>query len=211
MIKNFKTCLGFKFGMGVNLVPEVKDFKLLERDFVALEHRTNPNQVADGSVEDGCISEGHHRVLRFDFYCHNIGDKDLIIGDPAVSPLYKKVGNRWILKDKFNTFSLTNDAGIKFEGTKVVFCIEDDSGDFDCTYQGIRAGNSDLYEKQLPCNFIVVDGINDGDYKFEATTNFTSVMAARANVKPIPIEEDNYDDNIITLRLRIKGNNVDII
>ena len=196
--------------MGVNLVPEVRDFKLLDREFVAMEHKTNPNQVADGSVEDGCLSEGHHLVLRFDFYCHNKGDQDLKIGDPSKSPLYKNVGNRWILKDPFNTFSLTNDAGAKYGGTKVVFCIEDDSGEFDCFNQGIKAGNYDLYEKQLPCNLIVVDGIKDGDYKFEATTNATSVMAAREN-KPIPIVEDNYNDNTVTLRLCIKGSKVDII
>jgi lysyl oxidase len=197
--------------MGVNLVPEVKEFRLLDREFVRRDHKTSPNQVADGSVEDDCISEGRHLVLRFDFYCHNIGDKDLVIGDPASRlDLYKNVGNRWILKDKFNIFSLTNDAGVKYGGTKVVFCIEDDSGDFDCSYQGISAGNFDLYEKSLPCNFIVVDGIADGDYTFEAITNATSVEAARENVKPIPIEEDNYDDNTIHLRLRIQNGQVDI-
>jgi hypothetical protein len=198
--------------MGINLVPEVKEFRLLDREFVSLANRTNSSQVADGSVEDGCLTEGHHRVLRFDFYCHNKGDQDLVIGDPASRPdLYIFKGNRWILKDDFNAFSLANNAGDKFGGKKVVFCIEDDSGDFDCTYQGISAGNFDLYEKNLPCNLIVVDGIRDGDYTFEATTNATSVKRAREHLTPIPIAEDNYDDNTVNLRLRIQGDQVNVL
>jgi hypothetical protein len=198
--------------MGVNLVPKVDDYTLLDREFVTREHKTSNRQVADGSVEDGCISEGRHSVLRFDFYCSNIGDKDLVIGDPASRPdLYKQEGGRWIMKDKFNVFSLKNNDGTRFEGYKVVFCIEDDSGDFDCSYQGIKAGNFDIYEKHLPCNFIVVDGIKDGDYKFEATTNAVSVRAAREDIMPIPIEEDNYDDNTITVNLRIKEGHVNVV
>ena len=58
--------------MGVNLVPKVDDYTLLDREFVTREHKTSNRQVADGSVEDGCISEGRHSVLRFDFYCSSI-------------------------------------------------------------------------------------------------------------------------------------------
>ena len=59
--------------------------------------------------------------------------------------------------------------------------------DFGCFHQGISAGNSDLYPKALPFNFIVVDGIADEDYTFEATTNATSIKAAKECIKPIPI------------------------
>jgi hypothetical protein len=60
----------------------------------------------------------------------------------------------------------------------------------------------------LACQFIVIDRIPDGEYTFEATTNATSVRAAKEKTGKIIFEEDNYDDNTVTVSLRIDGNRV---
>ena len=59
--------------MGVDLVGKLNNFRISNENF---------REEADGSVEYGCVTAGNHRVLRFNMITTNIGDKDLIIGDP---------------------------------------------------------------------------------------------------------------------------------
>ena len=68
----------------------------------------------------------------------------------------------------------------------------------DCnTDQGISAGWADLYNAGLPCQYIVIDELPDGDYTLQSTTNAMSV-----------VDEDSYSDNTIWSGLRIEENNV---
>jgi len=68
----------------------------------------------------------------------------------------------------------------------------------DCnTDQGVSAGWADLYSKGLPCQYVVVDGIPDGDYTLISTTNAKKLFP-----------EDTYDDNTICTGLHIAGNSV---
>lgn len=163
----------------------------------------------DPSADLGCISEGNHRVLRFNLQCHNIGDKDLEIGNPAERPDLFVPSDvfGWQFKEKFYTFRLKNDTGIKKEGHKVAFCLMDQIR-FSCDNQGISAGSYDLYSSALPCQFIEVDGIGDGKYMLEATANAYSVQAAKTGKGKVLIEEDNYDDNTTSVQLQITGDKV---
>jgi Lysyl oxidase len=199
--------------MGVNLTAGVDGFEIWEEDF----HRRGPGAPAgatlDGSVEDGCIQEGRHKVLRFNLYCINVGDKDLVIGNPRDRPdmfepsaVHRQSG--YIMKDKFNVYTLKNGRDIELKGHKRPFCLIG-GAPFTCRNQGIRAnGGEDQYSNDLACQFIVIDGIPDGEYTFEAVTNATSVQAAKEKVGKIVFEEDDYDDNTVTIRLRINGRRV---
>jgi hypothetical protein len=56
--------------MGVNLVTIVRNFSISHATFGANDH----------DVQDGCVTPGPHRVMRFDFLSHNAGDADLVGG-----------------------------------------------------------------------------------------------------------------------------------
>jgi hypothetical protein len=198
--------------MGVNLVPEIDGFQIRKQNF----HRDVPDaplgSVTDGSIEDGCITEGQHRVLRFNLHCKNIGDKPLKIGNPADRPdiFERSEIHGFIMKDNFNVYTLKNNNGVEVKGFKRPFCLE--SGvDFTCDNQGIGVNEDDHYTSNLPCQFVILDDFPDGECTLEATTNATSVMAAKDKNGKILFEEDNYDDNTVKVNLRIHGNIVTVI
>jgi hypothetical protein len=199
--------------MGVNLTAKVYGFEIWEQDFRKRGPGAPPGSTIDGSVEDGCVQEGPHKVLRFSLNCRNIGDKDFVIGRPEERPdiFEKSEFHGWIMKDKFNTHTLKGDNGVEYRGSKRPWCLYGGRG-FSCDYQGIAAkGGLDRYMSDLACQFVLIDGIADGEYTFEAVTNATSVRAAKEKAGKIVFEEDNYDDNTVTVRLRIDGDLVEPI
>ncbi len=187
--------------MGANLVPIVRDFSIHTETFPAGDH----------SVQDGCVTPGTHRLIRFDFLSHNIGDADLVVGAPADHPEWfveSASHGHFHLKD-FNEFVLLDCDGHEVtKGYKQAFCLIDiehrspwgpaNKRFTDCnTNQGISSGWADLYSKTLPCQFIVIDNVPDGDYTLKSTTNRRRI-----------IPEDNFDDNTIYTGLRIQGDQV---
>ena len=187
--------------MGVNLVTIVRNFYIRRETFSATDH----------DVQDGCVTPGAHRVLRFDFLSHNAGDADLVVGSPAARPdlfVWSAAHGHYHLKD-FNEFKMYNSAGQQVEvGHKQAFCLIDverihplaaPNGKFeDCnSNQGISWGWADLYSSGLPCQYIVIDNLPDGDYMLQSTTNSKHVVG-----------EDCYGDNTMWTGLRIQGDNV---
>jgi hypothetical protein len=190
--------------MGVNLVTKVRNFRIATETFNSNSH----------DVQDGCVTPGSHRVLRFDFLSHNVGNADMVIGSPAARPdlfVWSAAHGHYHMKD-FNQFLLFTPAGsLAITGYKQAFCAIDierisstasSSGRFhDCNAnQGISAGWADVYSAGLPCQFIVLDGLPDGDYTLQSTTN-TQHKAA----------EDCFGDNTMWTGLRIAGNSVNEI
>jgi hypothetical protein len=156
--------------------------------------------------------------MRFDLYCNNRGNEDLVIGNPADHPEIFERSDvfGWQFKDKFYTYNLKNDSGVVREGYKVAFCLlggrsRKDGRTFDCDYQGIEAGKRDLYSAGLPCQFIIIDDLANGDYTLETTANAPSVKAVKTGKGNIIIEEDDYDDNTIEIQLRINGDTVRLL
>jgi lysyl oxidase len=197
--------------MGVDLVGRLENFKISNENFVEGNH----------SVMYGCATLGNHRVLRFDMITTNIGDKDLKIGDPK-DP---SVQSRYFVPEKeeltegvgfkfkeqpFFKYSIRNDdSTIKISGYKEAFCfdgLEPES----CSNQGLAAKGEleDTYGSEMACQFVIIDSIPDGEYILEATVNAPSVEAVKSYSKDVFIEEDNYDNNSVSVRLQIKGDNV---
>jgi hypothetical protein len=190
--------------MGVNLVTRVRNFYIQSRTFTASDH----------DVQDGCVTPGNHRLLRFDFLSHNAGNADLVVGSPAARPdlfVWSSGHGHYHLKD-FNEFLLFRPNGtLATVGYKQAFCAIDierisptasPSGRFhDCNSdQGISAGWADVYSSGLACQFIVIDGVPDGDYTLQSTTNAKHKVG-----------EDCFGDNTIWTGLRLAGNNVTTI
>ena len=196
--------------MGVNLVPELRKFFVLDFTFPDAAHvPAGRGPFTEGSVLDGCVTPGNHRILKFDFLSKNIGDADLVIGDPKNHPTWYEFSaahGHWHLKD-YNVYALYDAQGNQAApGKKQGFCMVDieaipgfpNPGQqkfTDCvTNQGITVGWADVYGRDLACQFIVIDGVPDGDYTIIATTNASHV-----------VPEDTYEDNTICVGLRLKG------
>ncbi|TLX89771.1 MAG: hypothetical protein E6K94_09325 [Thaumarchaeota archaeon] len=189
--------------MGVNLVTRVRKFTITHEEFSKDDHQ----------VEHECVTPGVHKLLRFEFLSHNIGDKDLEIGDPKKRPdlfefdpshdHYHLVG--------FIEYSLKNSSGSQvIPGKKQSFCLEDTEPlspwakkepHFTCANQGISSGWADVYPYYIPCQYVVIDDkVPNGDYVLSATCNAKKAL-----------EEDNFTDNTTTVGLRINGDTVTVI
>jgi hypothetical protein len=213
-----------KTNMGVDLVPEVlKDsFAITEGKFVAVNDQTgDPQEIAEYSVENGCITPGWHRVFRFTILTRNKGTEDLEIGAPEnrqdifahpgdLTPPLPDAPNRWYLKEKFFNFSLKDSSGTTYSGFKRPFCVmgginhkTNPPTRFNCNYQGIGYGNIDNFDSYpsfLPCQFIIIDGLKDGICNFEATINAPKIF-----------KEDNYNNNSVSLKIQFNGNNPPVV
>jgi hypothetical protein len=202
--------------MGVDLVGRLDNFTIANENFV------EKGEGGDGSVDYGCATPGNHRVLRFDMITTNIGDKDLKIGDPndpsvqsryfvpAPKELTEGVGFKF-KEQPFFKYSIRNDdSTIKISGYKEAFCFDGLGPVPSCTNQGLAARGTmeDEYGSDMACQFVVIDSIPDGEYILEATVNAPSVEAVKNYSKNVFIEEDNYDNNSVSVRLQIKGDNV---
>jgi hypothetical protein len=187
--------------MGVNLVTRVRNFAISTPTFTANDH----------DVQDGCVTPGTHKIMRFDFLSVNAGNSDLVIGSPASRPdlfVWSAGHGHYHLRD-FNEFLLFNaNGGLATIGYKQAFCAIDiepigpnasASGQFhDCnSNQGISSGWADVYNSGLACQYIVIDGVPNGDYTLQSTTNSKRVVG-----------EDCFGDNTEWTGLRINGNAV---
>ena len=184
--------------MGADLVTIIRSFFIDTETFTA----------NDGSVEDGCVTVGQHKLLHFDFLSHNAGDADLHIGSPQSRPdifVWSQSHGHYHLRD-FNEYFLldTNEQQVQ-PGYKQAFCLMDiehvdpwgpQQGRYTCSDQGVSAGWSDVYVGSLPCQFIIIDGVPDGDYRVLATTNHKQTVV-----------EDRYTDNSVLVGVRIQGSN----
>jgi len=176
-----------------------------------------------GDVADGCITPGTHRVMRFDFSSRNVGDGNVIAGtvpprvcttcpcstSPTIgSYIWSNAHCHWHLKD-FNKYVLTRTTGVPAaNGFKQAFCLEDftkwdpsvGGAVFNCSNQGVSPGWQDTYVSSLPCQFMNVDGVGNGDYRLVATTNAAPTVI-----------EANIHNNSVDVPLRISGNTVSLL
>lgn len=187
---------------GVNFVPEVKNFGISIEEF----------DESSLDVEDGYITPGEHRLLRFDMIVHNVGDEDAELGYPEENPdIFKpsESHDHYHVED-FIEYTLIDKSDNEVAVLrKQAFCLRDDfqihsnassSPQFDCDYQGISAGWADVYPATLPGQYLVITDLPDGEYTLQATTNATGV-----------IEEKCDSVDTVRVNLRIEGNSVTVL
>jgi Lysyl oxidase len=189
--------------MGVNLKPELERFKIRSNAYFMKVISSDPSPsgtfpMKNGSVEEGCVTEGRHRILQFATIANNIGDENLVIGRPEDRmDIYERaehMPNGWITKEPLYKYTLKDEAGqIIANGSKRAWCILDHST-FSCTNQGISVGDHDEYGTDQNCQFLVIDGLSDGNYSLEVIINPKQVF-----------KEDNYEDNIVIKNINIEG------
>jgi hypothetical protein len=184
---------------GANLTPEVYNFTI-EMGYVG--------EVTE--VQDGCIPNGSHNVLRFDFWSKNIGDADFVAGMPLARPdlFFYHLPHHHFHMREFNQYKLIESTGnLIIPSTKPGFCLADvvdlipnagpQAFSISCLQNasmGISVGWADVYTSDLACQYLVIDDVPDGDYVLIAITN-----AARK------VPEDTFDDNTVSVGLHIEG------
>ena len=150
-------------------------------------------------VVEGCVGDsGNRRLLRFDDVTANTGFADLVVG-PVPPPGVSSGVFVWSACHHhhhvagFQDFALVVAGGAIVTAHKRGFCLRDDlrtgaggPARYDCTDQGISAGWADLYQPQLPCQWLDVTGVPPGAYTLRVTVNPTRAFA-----------ESDYDDDVL--------------
>jgi hypothetical protein len=177
-------------------------------DLIIYGPYTNPRLVTETFAPDNCeINEcatpGTRRLLRFDTYTRNQGTADLILGDPIGNPLFRfDPCHGHYHFEAFADYRLFDLSGrLAAVGNKVGFCLEDlerfdPSGAatpaYDCTFQGIQRGWADIYNASLPCQYIDVTGVAEGEYVLELEIDPDNLL-----------EESNETNNITRVPVTI--------
>jgi hypothetical protein len=155
-------------------------------------------------VEEGLITPGVHRLLRFTTESRNVGGTDMLVPTPEQRPdlfeFQECHGHFHFLG--FASYRLLNGMGEEVAaGRKVSFCLLDtvrwDSASnphpvYNCSVQGIQAGWSDVYDAGLPGQWIDITGLAAGTYTLEITMNPEQA-----------IEEANYTNNTTSIQVEI--------
>jgi lysyl oxidase len=154
----------------------------------ALNPRLSWENISDTSctVVEGCAQAGVRHLLRFTTESRNIGNADLVLGDPSTNPLFhfSPCHGHYHL-DGFADYRLLNDSGQVAAGHKQGFCLLDSvrwdpnanpNRIYTCTYQGIQKGWADIYAYSLDCQWIDVTGVPAGLYILEVEVNPEGIL-----------------------------------
>ena len=154
----------------------------------------DPATTADpADVAEGCAATTSGRdLLRFDVFTRNIGQGDLVIGDPLCPDCVTNPGAVCGNPDyhcspgsghhhphftDYARYDLLQGPTVVATSGKFGFCLEDSfcpkgtKPFFTCENQGLTAGCADLYNTSVGCQYIDVTGLPDGPYTLRTTAD----------------------------------------
>lgn len=142
---------------------------------------TNESFAANScDVQEGTITAGTKKLLRFTTQSRNIGSADLVLGNPANNPAFEfgSCHGHYHFRS-FALYRLLDQTGaVVRTGRKIGFCLMDitrisstanPSARYTCSNQGIQAGWADVYSSQLSGQWIDITGVTAGQYVLEIT------------------------------------------
>jgi hypothetical protein len=152
---------------------------------------------------EGCVGgTGWRTIMRFDTVTPNIGSADLALGVPANQPdiFHFSDCHGHYHFDEYARYELSDAIGIVQTGRKQAFCLIDllpwawpgMAGTYDCGNQGISRGFSDIYQSDLPCQWIDVTDVAPGDYTLKIDIN----RAREDQALPL-LNERDYANNSV--------------
>lgn len=155
------------------------------------------------AIDEGCVVEpGTRRLLRFSTMTPNIGETDLVLGDPTATPGFEFAPCHGHFHfNGYARYELVNGIGeVVAVGHKQAFCLLDsmpvlpDAGPpkFHCGFQGLTRGWADIYDSSLDCQWVDITGVADGDYLLRISINPDQV-----------IEESTYDNNTVEVPITL--------
>jgi hypothetical protein len=172
----------------------------------------DPQTFSAGDCEldpsEACVlAPGTRRVLRFAVETPNIGLEDLYLGTPGGGNpnfVYSPCHGHYHFEG-YAVYTLQTPEGTPVApGRKQAFCLLDwhkflvddptvsDNGMYQCFDQGIQRGWSDVYETRLPCQFLDITDVPDGDYILKVELNVNRTLY-----------EMSYDNNSIEIPVTI--------
>jgi len=162
----------------------------------------------DCVVADACIgAPGDRTLLRFDGDIVNLGNGDLMLGDPEAGPIFtfSECHQRYHVSDTMSFELLDATGGPVFGDTGAVvgrkqsFCMEDveqvagqSPSTYVCSNQGLTAGWADNYVSSLDCQWLDITGVAPGDYTLRIIANPSRIFP-----------ESNYDNNTVSIPVTI--------
>jgi hypothetical protein len=182
----------------VNLARAAIDMTVREAEFSANACELDPD-------EDCIAAPGTRRLLHFSVETPNLGDGDMVLGppDPANPYFQYSTCHEHYHFLGYAEYRLVDEKGGQVAaGRKQAFCLldtarflDDDSvaegPKYGCNNQGIQRGWADVYEADLPCQFIDVTDVPDGAYTLEIELNAERTLLEKDfdnNVVSIPVE-----------------------
>lgn len=133
-------------------------------------------------INEGCLNGfGKRKVIRFDTHIKNIGDQDYYIGKPYGNPTQFAFDNchQHYHYRGYAEYLLFDEKGEKIPiGFKAGFCVLDfdcvDTSNmkYTCVNLGLSTGCTDIYEKELACQWVDITNIPEGKYTFVSRVNW---------------------------------------
>ncbi len=160
------------------------------------------------TASEQCVAAaGDRRVLRFSVETLNLGDESLVLGPPENNANFEfsDCHGHYHFRG-YASYRLLDVGGSEFlVGRKQAFCLLDsepytdtavDSRLFSCLNQGLSAGWADVYTADLPCQFLDITDIPDGDYMLEVEVNPDKTLpdideSNNVGVIPVRIGDEN--------------------
>jgi hypothetical protein len=171
---------------------------------VMIEKRTF--NAEDCAVVEGCMKTlGTRKLLRFSIGFCNIGQGDLVLGDPMDHPelyRYSPCHGHFHLKGLASYAILNSNGTVVRRGLKQAFCLLDSvkylgtagpSHGYNCGYQGLTRGWEDVYYRNLDCQWLDITGVPAGTYTLWVKVNPAGV-----------VRESNYANNVVTVPVTIR-------
>jgi len=175
---------------------------------LAVEEKNFPADSCELDPDEACVgAPGDRRLLRFSIETPNIGTGDLFLGTPSAGNdafQFSACHNHYHFVG-YAEYQLINTAGGTVgAGQKQAFCLLDthkyltadptvsDTSMYWCGYQGIQRGWSDVYTANLPCQFLDITDVADGNYLLRVTLNRDQTLA-----------ELNYSNNVVEVPVTI--------
>lgn len=148
-------------------------------------------------MSEQCVGGvGARRLLRFSVETLNLGQGDVVLGTPQDNAgfAWSECHGHYHFQGYASYRLLRPDGSEAMNGRKQAFCLLDsepytaDAGTspiYSCLHQGLQAGWADVYTADLPCQFLDITGIADGDYSLELEVNPDGDLADESSANNI--------------------------
>ncbi|WP_437999979.1 lysyl oxidase family protein [Sorangium sp. So ce185] len=194
---------------GVCMVPDLRPNKERIVDTVQFSYQTFPADACE--IVEGCIAgPGRRHLLQFEGRIENAGPAHLDPGSEFDNPLfeYAQCHGHFHFRE-FTDYRLVDANGeVIARGHKQAFCLTDmepldlespatpgfpTSGGNGCNF--LSAGWADIYDVGVPCQWVDVTDVPEGDYILRVAVNPTGAVAEQSienNVVEVPVHVPAY-------------------
>ncbi len=174
---------------------------MVDNDLLISSLRLDTLNVQDSClvVEECVVEFGLREVVRFSTAIYNIGDADFIIGDPNFNEEGFSSDNcheHWHQLGYAEYLVYAGAGQPEPVSLKNGFCMLDLGctesvfvPKYSCNFMGITAGCFDVYSSTLPCQWVDITDMNDGNYTLVVRINWTKQRDLRG------LSEQSYDNN----------------